>query len=169
MPGVGPPSATTLSCQHWRKARGFSTFEATRGKLWLGKPALCCQGLFHTRPTPGQPLSSPQDRAEEAGWSRRIPGLLSASWWKGCSVRRDAGTPMTGRAPMMWSRPHLLMRGKREPAFRITRQAGALGLNPEGSGRFHLCSVPDLKRARALGLNFHQGKGTLWAVDDGPT
>lgn len=55
--------------------------------------------------------------------------------------------------------------GKREPAFWITRQAGALGLNPQGSGRFHLCSAPDLKTARALGLNFYQGN--RYAVGSG--
>ena len=155
--GAGPPSAATLSCQHWRKAQGFSTLETTGRELQLRKLALCCQVLSHAGPTLGRPLFSPQGWAEEEGWSRWIPGLHSASWWRGYSMRRDAGTPVTGRAPMTWSRPHSLGAGKREPAFQITRRAGALGLNPEGSGRFHLCSAPDFKRARALGLNFHQG------------
>ena len=122
--GVGPPSAATLSCQHWRKAPGFATLETARRELRLRKLALCCQGA-----SPRTALFSPQGWAEEEGWRRWILGLLSASWWRGCSMRTGAGTLMTGRAPMTWSRPHSLDAGQREPAFRI-QTSWSLGAQP---------------------------------------
>lgn len=125
----------------------FQHLKPPEGNCGLGSLPCVARGF----PTRGQPLDRGGGVEQEdpgSALGQLVERMLGE---KGCrdSHERESSHDVVKAPPSD--------AGEREPAFRIARQAGALGLNPEGSGRFHLCSAPDLKRARALGLNIRQG------------